>query len=374
MEKQNFTESNFSSSSLEIDLKAIRQNCHYCIEATGVPVMAVVKANAYGYGAVEVAHAAEESGIDSFAVARVQEGLILLENGIKKDILVFNAFTQDEIDIAVKNRFILSFNHIEMLSKFEHSSRKFHIPARIHLKVDTGMGRFGVFPEEIPAMAEKAAATGCVRIEGIYSHYSNIDDDPNSPFNEIQKERFEKAIELLRSVNIFPARIHCSNSAAAFNKPSTRYNMVRIGSALLGVNPFYYEPFPAFLHRALQWKTHLVSVRKFPAGYGISYGQHFHLPEDSWVGVIPVGYGDGFRRVSNNTVLIRGKTIPVIGSVCTDASMVLLPEFFPIGEEVVLLGRQGSESIEIEDLAERWRTTRADVTCGITNRVGRIYL
>ena len=365
---------NLSSSLLEIDLKAIRDNCRSCMEKTGTPVMAVVKANAYGYGAVEVARTADEAGVDSFAVARVQEGLSLLENGIKKDILVFHAFSQDEIDAAVRNRLILSLNGIEMLPKIERSSRKLQIHARIHLKVDTGMGRFGAFPEEIPSLAEAAMAIGCIEIEGIYSHYANIDEDTNSPLNAIQKERFEKTLDLLRSINISPEKIHCSNSAAAFNTPSTRYNLVRIGCALLGVNPFYYEPFPTYLQRALVWKTRLVSVRKLPAGYGIGYGQHFHLAEDSWIGVIPVGYGDGFRRMENNTVLIGGKKIPVVGSVCTDASMVLLPEYFPIGEEVILLGRQGSESIEVEDLADRWHTTRADVTTGISDRVARIYL
>jgi alanine racemase len=131
------------------------------------------------------------------------------------------------------------------------------------LKVDTGMGRFGVFPEEIPSLAEAAMATGCIQIEGIYSHYANIDDDPDSPLNVIQKERFEKSLDLLRSINIYPAKIHCSNSAAAFNTPSSRYNLVRIGCALLGVNPFYYEPFPSYLQRALVWKTRLVSVRNY---------------------------------------------------------------------------------------------------------------
>jgi alanine racemase len=374
MEKQNFTKSDFFSTWLEIDLNAIRENCRSCMEITGTPMMAVVKANAYGYGAVDVARIANEVGVDSFAVARVQEGLTLLENGIKKDILVFHAFSQEEIDAAVSNRLVLSLNGIEMLPKIECSSRKFQIPARIHIKVDTGMGRFGVFPEEIPSLAEAAMATGCIQIEGIYSHYANIDDDPDSPLNVIQKERFEKSLDLLRSINIYPAKIHCSNSAAALNTPSSRYNLVRIGCALLGVNPFYYEPFPSYLQRALVWKTRLVSVRKLPAGYGIGYGQHYHLAEDSWIGVIPVGYGDGFRRMHDNVVLIGGKKIPVVGSVCTDACMVLLPDYFPIGEEVILLGKQGSESIEVEDLAERWHTTRADVTTGITDRVDRIYL
>ena len=336
--------------------------------------MAVVKANAYGFGAAVIAVAEEETGIEAFATARVSEAMVLKNAGITKDILIFNAFSQAEIDIAVENGFLLSLNNFEMITKIQTAARQFQKKVRIHLKVDTGMGRFGVFPEEIPLLAKMALDAGCIEIDGIFSHYASIDDDPECSFNAVQRKRFEDALDLLRETGVEPNRIHCSNSAGALNTPLTRYNMVRIGSALLGLNPYYYAAFPDFLRRTLTWKTQLVSVRKLPAGYGISYGQNYHLNEDAWVGVIPVGYGDGFRRVKNNEVLIGGKRVPVIGNVCTDASMVLLPQFFPTGEEVILIGRQGSESIEIEDLAKRWNTARADVTSGITGRVARRYL
>lgn len=336
--------------------------------------MAVVKANAYGFGAAVIAMAEAETGIEAFATARVSEAMTLKDAGITKDILVFNAFSQTEIDIAAEKGFLLSLNNFDMIPKIQNAAQRFRKKVRIHLKVDTGMGRFGVFPEEIPLLAKTALDTGRIKIDGIFSHYARIDDDPKCPFNALQRQRFEHALSLLRGIGVEPNRIHCSNSAGALNTPLTRYNMVRIGSALLGLNPYYYAAYPDFLKRTLTWKTQLVSVRKLPVGYGISYGQNYHLQENAWVGVIPVGYGDGFRRVNNNEVLIGGKRVPVIGNVCTDACMVLLPQFYPAGEEVILIGRQESESIEIEDLAKRWNTARADVTSGITGRVARRYL
>ncbi len=364
----------FCSSVLEINLASVRHNCSVYINTAGVPIMAVVKADAYGCGAVAIAKAAEAAGIEAFAVARVGEAKILREAGIREPILVFNAFTQDEIDFGVAADLILTLNSFEMIDKLVNAADRQKKKALVHLKVDTGMGRFGVFPAEAGPLASAALATSRIEIDGIYSHFANIDEDPDSPLNAVQVARFEEALALLRQTGVTPRWIHCSNSASVLNLPASRFNLVRVGNALIGVNPFYYAEFPETLQRCLTWKTKLVSVRRLPAGYGIGYGQTYHLENDAWVGVIPVGYGDGYRRVAGNEVLIGGRRVPVIGSVCTDVCMVLLPERFNPGESVVLLGNQGRESITVEELAARWRTARADVMSGISARVARVYL
>ncbi len=358
----------------EIDLSAIYQNVKTLAKIVNVPMMGVIKADAYGFGAVKVAQIETKAGVSAFACARVEEGLLLRKEGITLPILIFAVSQSDEIDAAIKNNLILSINNFDMVDLIEARCECVRTPIEVHLKIDTGMGRFGIFPEEVPAMLEKLKNCPCLHLDGIYSHYALIDDDPDDPFNQLQHERFEKALQSCRDVGCTPRWIHFSNSAAALECPLTRYNLVRIGSAFFGSNPFYYKSFPSYLKRVITWKARLISVRLLPAGYGIGYGQTYHLTQDSWVGAVAAGYGDGFLRNPNNEVLICGMRFPVIGKVCTDVSMIKLPEKFGAGEEVVLLGKQGNESISIEDLASRWAVSRAGVTTGMTSRVKRIYI
>ena len=362
------------SSKMEINLSAIRHNCTVCIETAGVPVMAVIKANAYGFGAIPVAGACAEAGISSFAVARLEEGLELREAGFAQDILIFALMNTDELEQAVAAGLSVSLNRIEQIETLNNLALRIGYSPKIHLKIDTGMSRFGFLPEELPDVIERIRKARAIQIEGVYSHYANIDDDPEDALNALQKKRFDSALSLLQNAGIRPRWIHFTNSAAVFNSPASHYTLIRIGNGLLGVNPFYYQDFPPYLEKALTWTTQLISVRKIPAGAGVGYAQHETLAEDSWIGVVPVGYGDGYRRVPGNEVLIRGKRVPVIGSVCTDVMMVKLPEKMEAGEEVVLIGRQGNESIDIEMLADRWLTARADVTSGISDRVARTYV
>lgn len=362
------------SSKLEINLSAIRHNCKVCIETAGVPVMAVIKANAYGFGAIPVARACVEAGISSFAVARLAEGLELREAGFAQDILIFALMNTEEFEQAVAAGLTVSLNQIEQIETLENLALRIGYAPKIHLKIDTGMSRFGFLPEELPEVIERIRKARAIQIEGVYSHYANIDDDPEDALNTLQKKRFDSALSLLKNAGIRPRWIHFTNSAAVFNSPESHYTLIRIGNGLLGVNPFYYQDFPPYLEKALTWTTQLISVRKIPAGAGVGYAQHETLATDSWIGVVPVGYGDGYRRVPGNEVLIRGKRVPVIGSVCTDVMMVKLPEKMEAGEEVVLIGRQGDESIDIEMLADRWLTARADVTSGISERVTRTYV
>lgn len=353
---------------IEVDQAAISANVKTCLSIIKTPIIGVVKANAYGFGAIETAKTMLDAGVPALAAARVCEAVQLREAGISAPILVFNPYGTEEIDQSIQNKITLSLNTFETFRTIETRCKALNKTASIHLKIDTGMGRFGFLPDEVPAMLDMLSQAPSINMDGIYSHFALIDDDPLNPFNTTQKERFEAVLQMCRSRNMLPRWIHFANSAAALSSPETRYNSVRMGAALLGINPFYYAPFPDYLKRVLSWKTVLTSVRRLPAGWGISYGQTFHLIEDSWIGMIPVGYADGFRRSEKNEVLIRGKRTPIVGRVCTDACMALLPQKAPIGEEVVLIGEQGDESIQIEDLADRWDIARANVICGIHTR------
>ncbi len=337
--------------------------------------MAVIKANAYGFGAVPIAEACLRGGAASFAVARLAEGIELREGGICEDVLVFTLMNEEELETAAAYSLSIPLNRFWQIEALNNIALKNGCSPKIHLKIDSGMSRFGFLPSEVPALIAALKNAPALELEGVFSHYANIDDDSADPMNTLQKHRFDDALAQLAAAGISPRWVHFTNSAALFNAPDSRYSLARIGNGLLGVNPFYYEDFPPFLEKTLVWKTKLVSVRKIPAGAGVGYAQHEQMDTDSWIGVVPVGYGDGYRRTPANEVLIHGARVPVIGSVCTDVMMVILPdETYETGDEVVLIGKQGAAEITIEELAVRWHTARADVTAGISARVQRVYL
>lgn len=363
----------FSTSELEINLRTIRRNFAFYRDFCACPVIAVVKADAYGLGAVPIAKTLAAAGAVDFAAARVSEALTLRSTGIRGNILIFSAAGEAEIKAAAAADATIALVSWDQLETIRRVCRAAGSKARLELKVDTGMGRFGFLPNELPDLLNTLAAAPEIEITGIFSHYANIDDDPDDALNRVQLDRFHAALQICADAGVRPGRIHFTNSAAALSAPESRFTHVRVGSGLFGINPFYYDAMPAGLEPALRWRTRLISVRRFPAGQGIGYGQKFHLPADAWVGVIPVGYGDGFRAADGNEVLIGGKRVPVIGSVCCDVAMALLPDKLAVGTDVTLLGDDGGESITVDELARRWRCSRASVTCGITGRAARVY-
>lgn len=364
----------FSSSVLEVNLGAVRRNFAYYRNSCARPVIAVVKADAYGIGAIPLAKALSAVGATDFAVARVSEALTLRAAGIAGDILIFSATDAAEIEAVLASDLTLALVSWDQLGTIRRVCRAVRRKARLELKIDTGMGRFGFRPDELPELFASIAGASELEIAGIFSHYANIDDDPDDSFNRIQLNRFHEALQLCAAQGVYPRRIHFSNSAAALSAPESRFTHVRVGSGLFGINPFYYAEMPDGLETALRWRTRLISVRRLPAGQGIGYGQTYRLTADAWVGLFPVGYGDGFRRIEGNEILIEGNRVPVIGRVCCDAAMALLPEALPVGTAVTLIGRDGNEAISVEDLARRWGCSRAGVISGISSRVARAYL
>lgn len=359
---------------LEVDHSAIAHNTRYVLEVSKVPLMAVVKANAYGFGAEEVARTALKAGATWLAVARCGEALALRAAGITAPILVLGMATVGEVDCALEQQITLTLYSAEIAQIYAGRAAAAGRELQVHLKIDTGMGRLGVMAEDAGVLAEHVKSLGGVSIKGAYSHLSMVEDEENDPLTPLQLQRFSLAMDGLHAVGIDPEWVHCSNSASLISHPQSRFNLVRGGSILLGANPFYYRPFPQELQRALSWKAQLASCRQLPAGWGVGYGQTYRAASDEWVGVLPVGYGDGFRRIPGNEVLICGKRTPIIGTVCTDMCMVRLPELLPVGEEVVLIGSQGDEAIWIEEVSKRWHISYADVTSTISGRVPRIVV
>ncbi len=359
---------------VEVDLNAIRANCRAVMARVDVPIMGVVKANAYGFGALQVARVMVNEGVAWLAVARVSEALDLRKEGFHLPILVFGYAADGEVLQAADNQITLSLGSQEDLERLTGLLMQAGRRLNVHLKVDTGMGRYGVMGDELLALHQNAEKTGCIKITGVYSHLSVVDSEATSAWTDDQLDRFNQALGSLSENGIHPEFVHCSNSAAALAEPRARYSMVRVGSAFLGIRPFYYSPLPDYLQRVISWKTRLASCRRLSAGWGVGYGHAYTASGDEWIGVAPVGYADGFRRAGGNQVLIAGKRADVVGKVCADACMIRLPEKTPIGTEIVLMGRQGDDSIELEELSERWNTAQADVTCGISARVARLYL
>lgn len=355
---------------IEIDLKAIEYNTRKIHEWCGVDMMGVVKDNGYGHGAVEVSRAFLRAGGTWLGVVRVQEGLELREAGIEAPILALGGAAPEEIETAVRMGVSLPLYSFELASLIARAARSAGMPAKVHLKIDTGMGRYGVYPEETAALARCALELGGIEIEGIFSHLATAGDD--QVFALEQVANFNQALASLKETGIQPRWVHLCNSNGVFTLPGAFYNLVRTGQVLYGQWP-NRSTFPFELARGFTWKAKLLSCKLVKAGLGVGYMQTYRTSGDEWIGVIPVGYGDGYHRVHDTEVLVGGERVPVVGNVGMDQFMVRLPRRYPIGEEVVLIGRQGTEEIFVEELQRIWKSTISMVEL-IHPRVPRFYL
>lgn len=359
---------------LEINLGAVRRNTAAVLRHTGQPLMAVVKADAYGLGAAAISRAALEAGAAWLAVARCSEGLELRRAGIQAPILVFGMAVPAEVDAALANNLTLTLYNRESADLIAQRAAALGLTARVHLKVDTGFGRMGALPAQALDLAGYAQCLGGIQLDGLYSHLAMADEAPDHPLTRQQIERFTGVLAALRAAGHDPRWVHLSNSAAAFLLPEAHFNLVRTGSALIGLLPAYFLPLPAELERAVTWKALIADTKALPGGWAVGYGQTERPEPGEAIGVLSVGYGDGFRRAPGNVVLVHGRRIPVIGRVSSDLTTLRLPPGFPPAREAVLIGRQGQEAIYAEELAKRWGCSQSAVLSGISPRVPRVYL
>lgn len=356
----------------EVSLPALRHNLREVSQRVGPAViLAVVKANAYGHGAIPVSQALLAAGAHQLGVTTVEEGLELRHAGITAPILVmggvFDMPTVQRFDLAVV---LPSRESIETAVRFADSHA---LPLRVHLKVDTGMSRLGVAPEEALALLRTDWPTN-LRLEGVMSHLASA-DEPDGEATEGQLTRFRAFLETLQSAGLKVPSAHIANSAAILRFPSSRFDLVRPGLMLYGYSS---GPTPSEdLRPALAWKTRVIQIKKVNKGQPVSYGGTFVAPRLSTLAVLPVGYADGYSRALSNNghVLIGGRPAPVVGRVCMDLTVVDVtdhPSAQP-GDEAVLLGRQGAATITADTLAAWQNTISYEVLCRIGPRVTRVY-
>lgn len=360
---------------LEINLNTIGNNVRELLRISQTEVMAVVKANGYGHGAIEVARAAVAAGATWCGVARLEEAVALRRAGINSHILVLGYTSPDRIVEAVNNNISLTIYDQRLGEVYAEQAGRLGVGLRLHIKVDTGMGRLGIPPATAAAFIEKLSRLPQLNIEGLFTHFARA-DEPRVDTTDRQLDIFDGLVNQLRAEGIAPRYIHAANSAAILNYPRACYDLVRPGIALYGFPPSPETPLPDTIRPGITWKTRLTSVRDFPSGHGISYGHIYTTNGVERIGSIAIGYADGFRRVNGNVALVHGRRVPVVGRVCMDQCMLQLdsvPEAC-IGDEVVLLGSQGDEMITAEEIGERWGSFNYEVICGLSARLPRIYL
>lgn len=337
-----------------------------------VEFFAVVKANAYGHGDVQVAKTALNAGATYLAVAFMDEAIALRDKGITAPILVLGAARPQDAAMAAKLQITLTVFQLEWL---EEASRHLTTPERlkVHIKIDSGMGRIGVRTiGELQAVEQLLSEKRQFELEGIFTHFATADELDHMYFDK-QLARFETMIGALSRR---PRYIHSGNSATAIRYPKAYFNAVRVGIVMYGLTPSLEMeseiPFP--LHEAFSLKSRLVHVKQLQKGDKVSYGATYESEDAEWIGTIPIGYADGWiRRLQGQEVLVGGKRAPIVGRICMDQCMVRLPEFAPIGTEVTLIGKQGGAFISINEVAAKLDTINYEVPCIITGRVPRLY-
>lgn len=363
-----------------IDLAAVRHNVGVLSRAAGrARLMAVVKADGYGHGAVPVARAALTAGAASLAVATVSEAEELRSAGLDAPILIMGPLRGREWVRAVEA-------HAEVCAwtptAVRHAREAGEVTGgrpRVHLKLDTGMGRLGARPEEVPALVDAARSAGeAITVAGLMTHFATADetDGENASFMTEQLVRFRASIAPLRGH--FPdALVHAANSAATLRQPAAAFDMVRCGIALYGCSPFGDDASARDLRPAMSWVSYLGSVKILHSRESVGYGRVWRAARGTRIGLVPVGYADGYARCLGGRaeVLVGGRRVPVVGRVSMDQVTVDLgPEGDePVGEEVVLLGAQGSERITAEELADWRETINYEVTCAVAARVVRVH-
>jgi alanine racemase len=347
-----------------IDREAIARNtARLARAAEGAVVCAVVKSDGYGHGAVTAARAALDGGATWLAVAAAQEAHELRVAGIEARLLVMGALDPEELAVALDaDADVVAWSE-EFLGALPSS-------ARVHVKLDTGMGRLGT---RDPGLATRLADATGDRLAGLVTHFATA-DEPDNPFMDEQLERFRAWVAPLR--DRFPdAVVHAANSAATLRDPATHFDMVRPGVALYGMDPFGDDPFAQELEPVLTLATKVLAVKDAAPGESAGYGRRFVAREPTQLATLPIGYGDGWRRALTNNAdaLIGGRRFPLVGAVSMDNITVDLgPDSgVQVGDEAVLIGAQGPERILAEEVARRLDTINYEVTCALTPRVVR---
>jgi len=368
----------------EIDLEAVRHNIGELRRASSTDVCAVVKADGYGHGAVPVAVAALEAGAAWLAVALVEEGVALRSAGITAPVLVLSEPHPAAAPLVVANDLRPTLYTAAGIAAMAAAAggapapiRSPATPLAVHVKVDTGMHRVGAQPEAVVDLVRQVEHSPSLRFEGLWTHLATADEaDP--AFTDEQLRRFEAVRASLAEAGFRPGLLHASNSAGALHHPDARYDLVRCGIAIYGCAPAPGRPMDADLRPVMSLRSKVSLVKRVAAGEAVSYGQRHRFDRDTIVATVPIGYADGVpRRLSavGGEVLIGGRRRLIAGTITMDQILVACDEdgSVAIGDDVVLLGRQGHEVITADDWAWPLDTISYEIVCGISGRVPRVY-
>ncbi|MCK8625133.1 alanine racemase [Apilactobacillus xinyiensis] len=340
-------------------------------------LFAVVKANAYGHGAVEVAEIAKQAGASGFCVAILDEALELREAGFKDPILVLGISRVEDIELIMNNNISISVSSLAWIREATKiiQTHQLNGKLKIHIALDTGMGRIGFQNvNELGEFTEYLENSNNFDVEGIFTHFSTADSKDNSYFNK-QLEKFKSMKSFLLD-HFAPKYVHVSNSATSLWHSECNGNMIRFGVAMYGLNPSGNDiSVPYQLNPVLSLTSEIVHCKLVPKGNAIGYGATYTTQKDEWIGTVPVGYADGFnRKMQGFYVLVDGIKCPIVGRVCMDQFMIKLPYEVNMGTKVVIIGDSGHETITLFDIAQYCDTIHYEVSCNLSNRLPRFYV
>ncbi len=362
---------------LEVDLEAVAHNVRQIKELVGpsVDILAVLKADAYGHGAVKTARTALNNGASFCGVASVNEAIRLRNAGIDAPILVLGYTPAWLAKEALLHNVTLTVYDADVARLYSRAAEELRRTAHVHIKVDTGMGRLGLLPDHVPSFVRKARHLPHLDLEGIFTHFS-VADEEDLAYTRWQLNRFRDVLGRLEETNVTFRKVHCANSSATLRLPESHFDMVRVGLAMYGLQPSPHVPLPPGSRPALTWKTSVAQVKTLPAGSYVSYGNTYQTTQEETIAVIPVGYADGFRRAPTrwHAVLVRGQRAPIVGRVCMDQTMISVNHIpdVRVGDEVVLIGRQGDDEITANQVADWLETINYEVVSEILARVPRV--
>ena len=367
----------------EIDLQAFQHNLQtlrkYLDPQT--QIMAVVKADAYGHGAIPCARIAVENGADYLGAGVIEEGIELRENGLNAPILILGSIFPDEAEELVRHNLATILCTQPLAQALSKEAEKQDKMVSVHIKVDTGMNRLGISPEKLPALLDQVRNLKNLKIEAVSTHFSSADDEDLS-VTQAQLEKFQTALTILQKEGVHTPIVHCANTSALFKFPESHFNMVRPGLILYGVLPSPSlrpiidqgeNPFQP----VMQWKSQIILLKPIAKNQPVSYSGSFTTQRDSLIATLPIGYADGLHRMLSNKmdVLIRGRRAPQVGNICMDMILIDVTDIPDVqaGDEVVIFGRQGDEMISVEELAVKGKTIPYEILCSVSKRVPRIY-
>jgi alanine racemase len=364
----------------EISIEALTHNYREIKShlESGAQLMAVVKANAYGHGAVECARALESIGADWFGVALVEEGAALREAGIARPILCLGGFWRGQAVEIINRDLTTGIFRLDSAEELNARAGEAGRVVNFHLKVDTGMGRLGVPMWEVAEFACALKRFDWIRLDGVMTHFADADGD-RSDYTEAQIRRYGEAMEILKGSGFDPTWRHLANSAGIHAYPNSHGNLARAGATLYGLkrDVLAAGPAPFDLRPVMSLHSRIVMLKTIPAGTPLGYGCSFATDRESRIATIPIGYADGLRRAhsNNGSVIVRGRFAPIVGRVSMDLTIIDVTDLseVQIGDEVMIIGEQGGLRITAEDLAEQIGTISYEIVTGLSSRVSRVY-